>query len=436
MSALIILLVLAATPQPVPIGLSGPWTVQIGPGILHAGEREVTLDEPVMLDIQPPQTLHALNERHTSLPVFNEKAGGWRKGARLSRLIAQECTATGLLIPASVVVRPAPGQPPFILGADYAIDGFWATVGRLEDGAIAPDQEVCIDYDYRLSRIDTICVDAANKLTVVKGEPAVALAMPPSLPPDLTAVANLYVRGGIEKLDRGHLYPIQPVEAPAPAPVAEKLLPKTLAKLRAGQTLTIVAFGDSVTDGGGVDNPEDWYQNQFLTRLQRRFPEAKIQMLTAAWGGASSKRYIQAPPGGEHDFGRDVLQPKPDLVTIEFVNDAYLDEAGVARHYAGIVDRIRGVGAEIVLITPHLVRPDWMPVENTLFTEDPRPYVKGLKEFAAQNNIALADAGARWCRLRAEGIPYQTLLANDINHPDPRGHAIFADVLMGLFPEK
>ena len=159
-------------------------------------------------------------------------------------------------------------------------------------------------------------------------------------------------------------------------------------------------------------------------------------MLTAAWPGASSKAYLEAPAGGPYDFVRDVLDPKPDLVTLEFVNDAYLDEPGIAAHYAGILEKIRGAGAELVLITPHLVRPDWMNAPDTLFTEDPRPYVKGLKQFAAANNVALADASFRWCQLRQQGIPYQTLLANDINHPDPRGQKIFADALIDLFPEK
>ena len=34
----------------------------------------------------------------------------------------------------------------------------------------------------------------------------------------------------------------------------------------------------------------------------------------------------EAPAGGTYDFQRDVPDRKPDLVTIEFVNDAYLDE--------------------------------------------------------------------------------------------------------------
>jgi len=66
--------------------------------------------------------------------------------------------------------------------------------------------------------------------------------------------------------------------------------------------------------------------------------------------------------------------------------------------------------------------------------DDPRGYVKGLREFAARRGVALADASRRWGRLWRQGIPYTTLLGNAINHPDARGMEMFADALLALFP--
>ena len=42
----------------------------------------------------------------------------------------------------------------------------------------------------------------------------------------------------------------------------------------------------------------------------------------------------------------------------------------------------------------------------------------------------------RWEQLEFQGIPYETLLKNGINHPDDRGHRIFAEELMRYFPAK
>jgi hypothetical protein len=146
--------------------------------------------------------------------------------------------------------------------------------------------------------------------------------------------------------------------------------------------------------------------------------------------------YLAAPAGGHYDFVRDVLDPKPDLVTIEFVNDAVLNEEETVAHYEGILNRIQGAGAEVVLLTPHLVRRDWLGVDTLKFDDDPRPFVAGLRRVAGAQNVAVADASALWCRLYRRGIPYTALLANCINHPDARGHRLFAEALMGLFPER
>ena len=65
--------------------------------------------------------------------------------------------------------------------------------------------------------------------------------------------------------------------------------------------------------------------------------------------------------------------------------------------------------------------------------DDPRPYVKRLRAFAKERNIALADASLRYGRLWRQGIPHSSLMYNAINHPNPAGLAIFADALMALF---
>jgi len=70
---------------------------------------------------------------------------------------------------------------------------------------------------------------------------------------------------------------------------------------------------------------------------------------------------------------------------------------------------------------------------NARIEEDPRPYVAGLRQFAAKHNVALADASLRWGHLAKEGIPYETLLVNALNHPDDHGHRLFALSLMELF---
>jgi len=91
-------------------------------------------------------------------------------------------------------------------------------------------------------------------------------------------------------------------------------------------------------------------------------------------------------------------------------------------------------------VTPHYVMPEWMGpgfVERGQrdIDDDPRPYVAGLKAFVAAHpeRVALADAARRYGRLWRQGIPYLTLMENNINHPNVAGHRIFADALDEVF---
>ncbi len=432
----------AALAQPLdgamPVRVTGEWSVEVGPGSVQIQGTSIDLEEAVRLDVPPGELVAVTGERHGELRVFNPDVSGWVKGDKLRGLITQECSATDKLVPESLVVRPAADGAPYVLGTDYALDPFWGTVGRIEGGAILAGQEVFVDYTYGPDRLDSIVADEQGQLRLIPGKPSVGAFPPPEPGEGETAIVNIWVPGRTTELSDDNLYAIQPLPEVAVEPTADQLLPKTLAKLRAGEDVTIVAWGDSVTNGGGVGraNVPGWYQNQFATRLQARFPQANVKLITAAWGGRNSRLYLDQPRGAEKDFVRDVLEPKPDLVTIEFVNDAYLSEAQVKVHYDEIMGHMNGIEAEVILITPHLVRPDWLGQDSMKFDEDPRPYVRGLKAYAADNGIALADASALWCRLWRLGIPYMTLEANSINHPDEHGHKLFADALMAVFPEE
>ena len=95
--------------------------------------------------------------------------------------------------------------------------------------------------------------------------------------------------------------------------------------------------------------------------------------------------------------------------------------------------RFQDAGIEWTILTPHYVRPDWMNAPNDRVTEDPRPYVAGIREFCAKHKVALADTSLRWGFLVKQGIPYMSLLVNCINHPNDAGHELFAQALMEMF---
>ncbi len=429
---------LAATmPEPATLTLTGDW--QISVTARNAEDQPIT----AKLDVTPPALLTVKAEKFATLPLFNPKAGGWVKGAALAAVKAQECTTPQLLEPESLELHTGPEQdaPQLTRGTDYEADLAWATIGRLTNGVLKEGQPVLATYRHGLLRLDSIVLTHDGRIVLRPGEARSAAPVPPALAEGERRLANVYLPGRISKLEPEHLFQVLETTFPEsliakPSP-AEKFASRTMAKLRAGQPLRILAWGDSVTVGTFVP---DWehqrWQDQFVTRLRARFPKAQIELITEAWGGRNTSSYLAELPGSEHNYAEKVLAQKPDLIVSEFVNDAWMNEAQVADYYGKLLADFKTIGAEWVILTPHYVRPEWMGLtQEREIDDDPRPYVKGLRLFTAKNQLALADASLRYGRLWRQGIPYSTLMLNSINHPDARGMSLFADTLMALFPE-
>jgi len=355
------------------------------------------------------------------------KIPGLMEGDHCARFVLDE---------ASLVARSAPQADATVFepGKDFRVDVEWCGIGRLAGGRIGGNQPVYLSYRFQKRRLDSVVLNKSGELELRQGEPHISMPVPPPVAEGEVRVANIFVPENLKQLGPANLFPILETsfpEPPMPSPTeAERLLPKAMAKLRSGEPLKILAWGDSVTEGY---LGEDQWQKQFVRRLEQRFPKAKIELVTVGWGAHNSQDFMDAPPGHIRNFAESVLAAKPDLVVSEFVNDVPLDVAKVEKNYHQFLADFKAVGAEWIILTPHYSTFMNWPSERDL-DDDPRAYVKMLRRFAPENQVALADAAARYGRLWRQGIPYSTLMVNTVNHPDVRGMKIFADSLMALFP--
>jgi lysophospholipase L1-like esterase len=125
-------------------------------------------------------------------------------------------------------------------------------------------------------------------------------------------------------------------------------LERTVAKLRAGGPLTVVAIGSSSTAGAGASAPERAYPHRLGVELGALFPGAAIRVLNKGVGGETTARMIER-------FDRDVFAHLPDLVIWQVGSNAILrgepaeDYARSLRHG---IDRLQAVGADVVLMDP------------------------------------------------------------------------------------
>lgn len=422
--------------QPAELKLTGPWQLQVS-APFHKTNISASIS------VTPPEIRRVLAEIYNSLPLYNSNSpSGWNRGIPLRGVFAQECSTPGLLETSSFVLRSGTDSEAvtYDLGKDYGIDPFWGTLGRLPEGRILENQPVYASYHCAQLRLDSIVLTETGQIAIRTGEACAAAPSAPALNPGEVLLANLWFPGPVNQLAEDNLFPIlEPAfpEPPKPSPtLAEQRIPRALSKLQSGEPIRILAWGDSVTDGSYIPSGKSGrWQEQFVTRLQQRFPKAKIELLTEAWGGRNTDSFMSEPAGSPHNYQEKVLHVKPDLIVSEFVNDAGFNPEEVEQRYGKILADFKSIGAEWIILTPHYVRPDWMGLSSMKnCDDDPRPYVKGLREFSERHSIALADASRRYGRLWRQGIPYNTLMLNSINHPKEAGMKLFADALMELFP--
>ena len=162
-----------------------------------------------------------------------------------------------------------------------------------------------------------------GQIELRQGEPRSAAPLPPTLEKGERRLANIWLPGRVDRLVPEHLFPVLETAYPEPRKAkptpAEQFCPKAIKKLRLGQPLRILAWGDSVTVGSFVP---DWehnrWQEQFVARLKARFRHATIELLTEAWGGRNTSSYLGEPPGSPHNYQEKVLALKPDLIISDF----------------------------------------------------------------------------------------------------------------------
>ena len=196
-------------------------------------------------------------------------------------------------------------------------------------------------------------------------------------------------------------------------------LKKTPEKLRTNQPVKIVCLGDSVT--GIYYHTGGWraYPKMLGLALETAYPEAEVTVINA---GISGNTTVQ----GLNRLQRDVLDHKPDLVTVMFaLNDmGGVPIADFQVNLGQIIERCRGIGAEVMLCTPN-------SVINTPGRPIPRlnEYCDAIKAVAWKHQVPVCDVYAAYEALRGRDPLSWRLLLSDPVHPNMDGHKLNAEVL-------
>ena len=197
-------------------------------------------------------------------------------------------------------------------------------------------------------------------------------------------------------------------------------LPHVAAKLAAGQSVVIVAFGSSSTAGYGSTSPEFTYPNRLAAQLRRQYPAADITVLNRGKGGDDAPEMLKR-------LQAEVLDVHPDFVIWQVGTNAVLrnldpDETG--KLVEDGVARIQAAGADIVLVDPQ-----YSP-RVTERGESAGRMVKLLGKVAELRHVGIFprfEVMRDWHERQA--IPIDNFVISDGLHMNDWGYACFAQLL-------
>lgn len=177
---------------------------------------------------------------------------------------------------------------------------------------------------------------------------------------------------------------------------------------------TYVALGDSITEGYGV-------VTGFVTALSEKIASARpdIDLITvnAGMSGDTSR-------GGLYRLGRDLLELRPDLATVNFgVNDAFsgISPDRFTDNLRAIVAGIRDSGCDrIVMLSCESIPEAW--AEQQVL-----PYWEAMKLLAGELGCVYADVHGKWIEELERGRSENELIIPGDLHPNEAGHELIAE---------
>ena len=193
------------------------------------------------------------------------------------------------------------------------------------------------------------------------------------------------------------------------------------ARARAGERLTVVFFGGSLTWSANASEPNvTGVRGLMADYLAKRYPAAHFTFVDAAIGGTGSNL-------GMFRLARDVLAKRPDYVFLDFSCNDGGGDTNVANTccYEYILRELvgRGVPVQQMIFTFR----DWIRPGAVPSKVHPRRDVYLRLAEAYGTPVGDVYATPLWKRINAGEVPVESLWPIDGGHPVDAGYRMFAD---------
>lgn len=210
-------------------------------------------------------------------------------------------------------------------------------------------------------------------------------------------------------------------------PKITDLLPKTIARLKAGEPITLGISGDSISTG--LDS-SGLFQAQ---PLQPGYPDLVAAQLQATCGSRISLKN-RAVSGwsivtGLSDLDK-LLAEKPHLIIVAYgMNDVgRRDPKWFHTQTKTFIERVHAAdpNIELILVAPMLGNSEWVHTPREMFAK----YREELRSLTGPG-VALADVTLAW-EIMLKHKHDLDLTGNGLNHPNDFGHRLYAQTILSL----
>ena len=216
-----------------------------------------------------------------------------------------------------------------------------------------------------------------------------------------------------------------------PASALERL-PRTAAMLQNGEPLTLLAYGDSITEGANaskrteVSPYQPSYSELIALGLEARYG-CKINYINTAVGGKKAA-------WGLEEAEERVAAHRPDLMVLAFgMNDGRTPMPDLKAQLKGIIETVRKEKpeAEVILVATSTPNPQ-MTHENACFWRKQAEQKPWLDEIAAElPGIVVADITGMQRFMHSKKRFIDTT-GNHVNHPNDFFHRLYAQFILGM----
>ena len=194
----------------------------------------------------------------------------------------------------------------------------------------------------------------------------------------------------------------------------------------ANRMLSVVCHGHSVPAGYFATpevRPLESYPHLLHAALAARFSHAVLNVIVTAIGGEQAEQ-------GAVRFARDVLNHRPDVLTIDYaLNDRGLGLERARRAWSQMIEQALAAQLKVLLLTP---TPDLGA--NLLDPADPLSrHADQIRELAGHYQVGLVDSYAAFQHLARSGGQVPAVMSVP-NHPNRTGHALVVQELLAWFP--